>query len=176
MKTTEFWWVDDGRGDRIEDFILTLCGAVPDVAKEILKTGFGNLSRWFNDYSTWKNAACGCLIGQAAIIGRDTVAGCVTLIETHPDEIPNDEYAAAVVLYLAISAATKRNIHEHGKFSNDPLYEQISDVGCIVGAECFSRRQRIEEVGQYLLDYIRHILTDMGYTNLPKSPEKACNY
>jgi hypothetical protein len=185
MKQTEFQWIDEDRGQEIEEFLLMLCEAVPGVAMEILAIGFGDLRTWFNGRSTWKNAKCGCLVGTFAVVGRDMVPGCVQLAETHPDDL-DDNDGATGALYMAIAAATKRNIHAYESVSRDPLYRLINNVGVMVGEECNvwnwdssitrdkQERTRTQDVGQYLLDFMRMALTSMGYSRLPTSPEIPC--
>jgi hypothetical protein len=208
MKPTRpFRWYRLSHGEQIEEFLQTLCFALPGIAIDILRIGFGDLRSWFNNSNgmqrsqVWKVAKCGCLVGTFAVQSRDEVEGCVQLVETHPNEHEDDvdkSLGAAMTLYMAIAAATKRNIHEFDSVRNDPLYDMIVEVGCNVGDECtdgyfhddkctgeyqpydcnnldsMSHRDRTQEVGQYLLDYMRLVLTGMGYKNLPKSPEIPC--
>jgi hypothetical protein len=208
-----FRWYDPSYGEKIENFLETLCLALPGIAIDILKIGFGDLRSWYNDpnpdadyfertprQEMWKVAKCGCLVGTFAAQSRDKAVGCIELVETHPAAFERDmNYGAlggGMVLYMAIAAATKRDIHAHGDVAQDPLYNLIVDVGGNVAEECdrgewvttddegyagyetddLDADDRTQELGQYMLDYMRAILTGMGFTKLPTSPKLPCTF
>jgi hypothetical protein len=151
-------------------------------------------------HEMWKVAKCGCLVGTFAAQSRDKAVGCIELVETHPAAFERDmNYGAlggGMVLYMAIAAATKRDIHAHGDVHEDPLYKLILEVGGNVAQECdrgewvttddegyegyetddLDADDRTQELGQYMLDYMRAILTGMGFTKLPTSPQLPCTF
>lgn len=192
-----FYWVNKKEGDLIEGFLFDLCLTLPSVAKEILAIGFSDLRSWWDESgplddkkSIWQVAPCGCLIGSSAVCAVKKIPGLVPILKN--EEPP--ELKAFEVLYLARCYATgaKPKYNKNGSLSrSDPVLRDFVRVGLAVSraSERFQDAQNKgiehiwqeytesdsaqESLGQYLLEYIRSMLTLMGHTRLPKSPEQA---
>lgn len=148
----EFAWIDDGRGELIEDFIHRTTIKNPFLMREVLKLGFGDLTTW-TDTNVVVGARCGCLIGSCAI-----AAARLGMVDAAKVRRSPSFNLVPKTLALAVAHGNKANV------------DKIRAVGCAVSDECDefinggfgNHGSRQEAVRMYLEDLIETDLCLLG--------------
>lgn len=155
-----FEWIDNRRGEQIEQFVHNTTRKDPFLMREVLKIGLGDLGSWTDtDYVV--GAKCGCLVGTCAIAASRL--GRVDALQVQSERAESigvfwgSEQVGLVPTTLASAIAR----------GNPRVAKHIEDVGLSVGDECFSEAAddyaaREKDVREYLEDLIATDLRLLG--------------
>lgn len=160
-----FKWNDPVRGRQISNYINYMCTWHPEIAREVVEHGIGDLGSWFSGGGLWRitpKTKCGCLIGTTAlVVMKKYPVTCQKAIAGMNKN--HDSGQGAVVLFNFIRAKQGKSILSEDEIDELPekerrLYTCIEKAGLAAADEAdldlFNNNHK--DRGQVVIDHIEN--------------------